>query len=68
MMGNDNCSSRMLSLPWTLVQESGNEEIMVLSRHSKVVITGNNRTKSVLVGLQSVVKKAAGLGGWHSWS
>ncbi|KAK8486281.1 hypothetical protein V6N11_039694 [Hibiscus sabdariffa] len=26
---------------------------------------GNNRTKSVLVGLQGVVKKAVGLGGWH---
>uniref|UniRef100_A0A8R7VDP3 Histone deacetylase complex subunit SAP30 Sin3 binding domain-containing protein n=1 Tax=Triticum urartu TaxID=4572 RepID=A0A8R7VDP3_TRIUA len=35
------------------------------SRHTKVVITGNNRTKSVLVGLQGVVKKAVGLGGWH---
>lgn len=41
------------------------EELAVLPRHTKVVVTGNNRTKSVLVGLQGVVKKAVGLGGWH---
>ncbi|KAF8111448.1 hypothetical protein N665_0076s0417 [Sinapis alba] len=41
------------------------EELTVLPRHTKVVVTGNNRTKSVLVGLQGVVKKAVGLGGWH---
>ncbi|PWA80336.1 Histone deacetylase complex subunit SAP30/SAP30-like protein [Artemisia annua] len=41
------------------------EELSVLPRHTKVVVTGNNRTKSVLVGLQGVVKKAVGLGGWH---
>ncbi|XP_020257995.1 uncharacterized protein LOC109834397 [Asparagus officinalis] len=46
--------------------ESGSEEeLTVLPRHTKVVVTGNNRTKSVLVGLQGVVKKAVGLGGWH---
>ncbi|KAK9129954.1 hypothetical protein Sjap_010441 [Stephania japonica] len=46
--------------------ESGSEEeLSVLPRHTKVVVTGNNRTKSVLVGLQGVVKKAVGLGGWH---
>jgi hypothetical protein len=28
-------------------------------------VTGNNRTKSSLVGLTGVVKKAVGLGGWH---
>ncbi|KAK3157410.1 hypothetical protein QOZ80_2AG0121600 [Eleusine coracana subsp. coracana] len=43
----------------------GEEEMSVLPRHTKVVVTGNNRTKSVLVGLQGVVKKAVGLGGWH---
>jgi hypothetical protein len=37
----------------------------VLPRNTKVIVTGNNRTKSVLVGLQGVVKKAVGLGGWH---
>lgn len=37
----------------------------MLPRHTKVIVTGNNRTKSVLVGLQGVVKKAVGLGGWH---
>ncbi|WOL09892.1 hypothetical protein Cni_G18645 [Canna indica] len=46
-------------------EESGDEELSVLPRHTKVIVTGNNRTKSVLVGLQGVVKKAVGLGGWH---
>ncbi|KAH7366564.1 hypothetical protein KP509_18G085500 [Ceratopteris richardii] len=41
------------------------DELAVLPRHTKVIVTGNNRTKSVLVGLQGVVKKAVGLGGWH---
>jgi hypothetical protein len=34
-------------------------------RHTKVLVTGNNQTKSVLLGLHDVVKKAVGLGGWH---
>lgn len=46
-------------------EESGDEELSVLPRHTKVVVTGNNRTKSVLIGLHGVVKKAVGLGGWH---
>jgi histone deacetylase complex subunit SAP30 len=45
--------------------DSGEEGLAVLPRHTKVLVTGNNRTKSVLVGLQGVVKKAVGLGGWH---
>ncbi|KAJ7554769.1 hypothetical protein O6H91_05G010600 [Diphasiastrum complanatum] len=45
--------------------EAGEEELAVLPRHTKVIVTGNNRTKSVLVGLHGVVKKAVGLGGWH---
>jgi hypothetical protein len=45
-------------------EESGDEELSVLPRHTKVIVTGNNRTKSVLVGLQGVVK-SVGLGGWH---
>ncbi|EFJ17425.1 hypothetical protein SELMODRAFT_36854, partial [Selaginella moellendorffii] len=46
--------------------ESGEEEeLSVLPRHTKVIVTGNNRTKSVLVGLHGIVKKAVGLGGWH---
>ncbi|XP_034682710.1 uncharacterized protein LOC117912286 [Vitis riparia] len=45
--------------------ESSEEGLTVLPRHTKVIVTGNNRTKSVLVGLQGVVKKAVGLGGWH---
>ncbi|GJN12081.1 hypothetical protein PR202_ga30326 [Eleusine coracana subsp. coracana] len=62
MMGTQLCSSRVMSLPW---DENGDEEHSVLPRHTKVIVTGNNRTKSVLVGLQGVVKKAVGLGGWH---
>ncbi|KAG9158517.1 hypothetical protein Leryth_016169 [Lithospermum erythrorhizon] len=62
MMGTEVCSSRMFS-PFR--EESGDEELSLLPRHTKVVVTGNNRTKSVLVGLQGVVKKAVGLGGWH---
>ncbi|XP_078154314.1 uncharacterized protein LOC144549441 isoform X2 [Carex rostrata] len=44
---------------------SSEEEASALPVHTKVVVTGNNRTKSVLIGLQGVVKKAVGLGGWH---
>lgn len=62
MLEPDLCSSRVLS-PFR--DESGDEELSVLPRHTKVIVTGNNRTKSVLVGLQGVVKKAVGLGGWH---
>lgn len=57
----ETCSSRVVSV----CEESGDEELSVLPRHTKVIVTGNNRTKSVLVGLQGVVKKAVGLGGWH---
>ncbi|XP_073008701.1 uncharacterized protein [Typha latifolia] len=56
------CSSQILS---PSREESGDEELTVLPRHTKVIVTGNNRTKSVLVGLQGVVKKAVGFGGWH---
>eukprot|EP00249_Psilotum_nudum_P019598 c27335_g1_i3 orf=1688-2413(-) len=45
--------------------DSAEEELSVLPRHTKVIVTGNNRTKSVLVGLHGIVKKAVGLGGWH---
>ncbi|XP_057477766.1 uncharacterized protein LOC130765375 isoform X2 [Actinidia eriantha] len=62
MLRHDFCSLRILS---HFREESGDEELSVLPRHTKVVVTGNNRTKSVLVGLQGVVKKAVGLGGWH---
>ncbi|GFZ06892.1 hypothetical protein Acr_18g0010620 [Actinidia rufa] len=62
MLEPELCSSRILS-PFR--EESGDEELSVLPRHTKVIVTGNNRTKSVLVGLQGVVKKAVGLGGWH---
>ncbi|XVE57920.1 hypothetical protein DITRI_Ditri04bG0128400 [Diplodiscus trichospermus] len=62
MLQHELCASRVLS-PFR--EESGDEELSVLPRHTKVIVTGNNRTKSVLVGLQGVVKKAVGLGGWH---
>lgn len=62
MLETELCSSRVFS-PFR--EESGDEELSVLPRHTKVIVTGNNRTKSVLVGLQGVVKKAVGLGGWH---
>ncbi|XP_068655161.1 uncharacterized protein [Aristolochia californica] len=58
--GNGGFSSQLHSCG-----DSSEEELSVLPRHTKVVVTGNNRTKSVLVGLQGVVKKAVGLGGWH---
>ncbi|KAK4771024.1 hypothetical protein SAY87_031556 [Trapa incisa] len=45
--------------------DSSEEELSVLPGHTKVIVTGNNRTKYVLVGLQGVVKKAMGVGGWH---
>ncbi|KAJ7944947.1 Histone deacetylase complex subunit SAP30/SAP30-like [Quillaja saponaria] len=62
MLEPELCSSRVLS---AFRDDSGDEELSVLPRHTKVIVTGNNRTKSVLVGLQGVVKKAVGLGGWH---
>ncbi|KAL3619268.1 hypothetical protein CASFOL_036838 [Castilleja foliolosa] len=62
MLETEPFPSRVLS-PFR--EESGEDELSVLPRHTKVIVTGNNRTKSVLVGLQGVVKKAVGLGGWH---
>ncbi|KAF8413207.1 hypothetical protein HHK36_001183 [Tetracentron sinense] len=62
MLEPELCSSRVM---FPFREESGDEELSVLPRHTKVIVTGNNRTKSVLVGLQGVVKKAVGLGGWH---
>lgn len=36
-----------------------------LPRLSRVLIVGNQRTKRALIGLEGVVKRATGLGGWH---
>ena len=36
-------------------EESGEEELTVFPRHTKVMVTRNNRMKSVLVGLRGVV-------------
>lgn len=61
----DNSNGGLSQLQSCFGDCSSEEELTVLPRHTKVVVTGNNRTKSVLVGLQGVVKKAVGLGGWH---
>ncbi|CAK8560960.1 unnamed protein product [Lathyrus sativus] len=45
--------------------DSSEEELSILPHHTKVVVTGNNHTKSVLVGIHGVVKKAVRLGDWH---
>lgn len=37
----------------------------LLPRMTRVLIRGNNRTKSSLVGKEGVVKRSNGLGGWH---
>jgi hypothetical protein len=39
--------------------------LVVLPMHTKVLVTGNNQMKSMLLGLHGVVKKAVGFGGWH---
>ncbi|KAF6260007.1 hypothetical protein COO60DRAFT_939211 [Scenedesmus sp. NREL 46B-D3] len=44
---------------------ASSDEVAILPRHTKVIVTGNNRTKRALVGQTAVVKKAVGLGGWH---
>lgn len=41
------------------------EGLPLLPKHTKVRVTGNNRTKPGVIGLRGVVKKAVGLGGWH---
>ncbi|KAK4277841.1 hypothetical protein QN277_015775 [Acacia crassicarpa] len=43
--------------------DTSEEELLVLPHHIKVVVTKNNCTKSILVGLQGVVEKVVGLGG-----
>jgi hypothetical protein len=52
----------ILCLAW---YDSGYEELLVLPQHTKVIVTANNQTKSVLVELQGVVKKTVGLGGYY---
>lgn len=64
MLEAESCPQSIVS-PCGGDEDSGEEELAVLPRHTKVIVTGNNRTKSVLVGLHGVVKKAVGLGGWH---
>jgi hypothetical protein len=44
--------------------EEEDVELSVLPKNTKVVVTGNNRTNSVLLGLHGTVKKAVGFG-WH---
>lgn len=38
---------------------------LALPRGSRVLVKGNARTKKELIGLECVVRKAVGLGGWH---
>lgn len=45
--------------------DSQADTVSVLPKHTRVLVTGNNRTKRLLVGQEAVVKKAVGLGGWH---
>ncbi len=40
------------------------ETMQLLPKHTRVQITGNQRTKSTQNGLEGVVKKSTGLGGW----
>eukprot|EP00878_Enallax_costatus_P009977 GHUV01010415.1.p1 GENE.GHUV01010415.1~~GHUV01010415.1.p1 ORF type:complete len:191 (+),score=36.20 GHUV01010415.1:196-768(+) len=39
--------------------------LALLPKNTKVVISGNNRTKRALVGQVAVVLRSVGLGGWH---
>ncbi|XP_042032621.1 uncharacterized protein LOC121779358 [Salvia splendens] len=56
----------MESSPSWVSSPSRDEELLSgLPRHTKVTITGNNRTRKDLVGLEGVVTKAGGIGGWH---
>lgn len=44
---------------------SSQDEVSILPKHTRVLVTGNNRTKRALIGQEAIVKKAVGLGGWH---
>lgn len=39
--------------------------LSTLPRQTRVCISGNNRTKKSLIGVEAIVRKATGLGGWH---
>uniref|UniRef100_A0A0D6R5E1 Histone deacetylase complex subunit SAP30 Sin3 binding domain-containing protein n=1 Tax=Araucaria cunninghamii TaxID=56994 RepID=A0A0D6R5E1_ARACU len=45
-------------------EEEDVDNLSVLPKNTKVIVTGNNRTNSGLIGLHGVVKKAVGFG-WH---
>ena len=40
------------------------ETMQLLPKHTRVRVTGNQRTKTTQNGLEGVVKKSTGLGGW----
>ena len=40
------------------------ETMQLLPKHTRVRVVGNQRTKSTQNGLEGVVKKSTGLGGW----
>lgn len=46
-------------------EDFDDEGLPLLPKHTKIRVTGNNRTKPGVIGLRGVVKKAVGLGGWH---
>ena len=59
------------ALPVPVVPEHGSnseeedEGLPILTRRTKVLVTGNARTRKALLGKTGVVEKATGLGGWH---
>ena len=66
------CKPLQLPEPAALVQGSPSSTstqeaacLSTLPRHTRVLIVGNQRTKRGLLGLEGVVKRATGLGGWH---
>jgi hypothetical protein len=53
------------SPPSSASTHSGAPALNLLPGQTLVKITGNARTSARLVGLEGVVKRASGLGGWH---
>lgn len=58
-------SSPSLTIQDSTQQDSDSSILNVLPKSTKVLITGNNRTKSSLIGQYARTVKAVGLGGWH---
>jgi hypothetical protein len=58
-------ASASLATATALPPASDSEHRLALPRGSRVLVKGNARTKKELIGLECVVRKAVGLGGWH---